>query len=139
MTLHYLSTIDVLIVAEPACGETELVVRDVNSLESAVHRPRAEMYGQQVHPDLIDKAAALLQALAINHPLFDGNKRTAWLSCVTFLALNGVDLRPDIDAAERLVIAVTTGEIRDTRDIAQGLRNLVEDPLLGADPPPGSC
>ncbi|WP_372411115.1 type II toxin-antitoxin system death-on-curing family toxin [Streptomyces luteireticuli] len=132
MTLHYLSAADVLIVAEPACGETELVLRDVNSLESAAHRPLAEMYGQQVHPDLIGKAAALLQAIAINHPLFDGNKRTAWLSCVTFLKLNGIDLRPDIDAAERLVIAVTTGEIRDARDIAQGLRDLMEDRSLGA-------
>ncbi|RLU79734.1 type II toxin-antitoxin system death-on-curing family toxin [Streptomyces griseocarneus] len=139
MTLHCLSTADVLIVAEPACGDTELVLRDVNSLESAVHRPFAEMYGQQVHPDLIDKAAALLQAIAINHPLFDGNKRTAWLSCVTFLTLNGIDLRPDIDAAERLVIAVTTGQIRDAHDIAQGLRDLVEDPPLDAEPPPGPC
>ncbi|WP_372412063.1 type II toxin-antitoxin system death-on-curing family toxin [Streptomyces luteireticuli] len=139
MTLHYLSTADVLIVAEPACGETELVLRDVNSLESAVHRPLAEMYGQQVHPDLIDKAAALLQAIAINHPLFDGNKRTAWLSCATFLALNGIDLRSDIDAAERLVIAVTTGEIRDVRDIAQELRDLVEDPPLDTDLPAGPC
>lgn len=65
-----------------------------------VHRPTAEMHGQQVYPDLIGKAAALLQALAINHPLIDGNKRTAWLACVTFLALHGIQLRPDIDAAE---------------------------------------
>jgi death on curing protein len=127
MTPRYLSAADVLVVAEPACGETELVLRDGNSLESAAHRPLAEMYSQQVHPGLVDKAAALLQAIAINHPLFDGNKRTAWLSCVTFLALNGIDLRPDIDAAERLVIAVTTGEMREVRDIARELRELVAD------------
>ncbi|MFC5722398.1 type II toxin-antitoxin system death-on-curing family toxin [Streptomyces gamaensis] len=128
MTVRYLDAQDVLIVAEPACGETELVLRDAGWLESAVGRPAAEMYGQQVHPDVVDKAAALLQALAINHPLFDGNKRTAWLSCVTFLTLNGIGLRPDIDAAERLVIGVTTGAVREVADIARGLRELMTTP-----------
>lgn len=61
----------------------------------------------------------------MNHPLFDGNKRTAWLSCVTFLAVNGVDLRPDIDAAERLVIEVATGQDGEVRSIAGRLRALV--------------
>lgn len=83
------------------------------------------MFGEEAYPDVIDKAAALLQSLAINHPLFDGNKRMAWLSCVSFLAMNGVDLRPDIDAAERLVIAVATGETDEVKVIAQGLRELV--------------
>jgi hypothetical protein len=36
-----------------------------------------------------------------------------------------VDLRPDIDAAERLVIAVATGEIDEVKAIAQGLHELV--------------
>ncbi|ROQ68639.1 hypothetical protein EDD93_3113 [Streptomyces sp. 840.1] len=75
----------------------------------------------------MDKAAALLQSLAISRPLFDGNKRTAWLSCTTFLAMNGVDLRPDIDAAERLVIAVATGEADEVKVISQGLRDLIDD------------
>jgi death-on-curing protein len=85
------------------------------------------MFGEEAYPDPIDKAAALLQSLAINHPFFDGNKRTAWLSCVTFLAMNGIDLRPDIDAAERLVIAVATGEMDEVKVISQGLRELVVD------------
>lgn len=65
------------------------------------------------------------RAGALVRPLFDGNKRTAWLSCVTFLAMNGVDLHPDIDAAERLVIAVATGEMDEVKAISQGLRELV--------------
>ncbi|NEE32176.1 type II toxin-antitoxin system death-on-curing family toxin, partial [Streptomyces sp. SID7982] len=91
--------------------------------------PSAAMFGEEAYPDLIDKAAALLQSLAVNHPLFDGNKRTAWLSCVTFLAMNGVDLRPDIDAAERLVIDVATGDTDEIKLISQGLRNLVVDTM----------
>lgn len=83
------------------------------------------MFGEEAYPDVSDKAAGLLQSLAVNRPLFDGNERTAWLSCVSFLAMNGVDQRPDIDAAERLVIAVATGETDEVEAIARGLRELV--------------
>ncbi|MFF3951619.1 type II toxin-antitoxin system death-on-curing family toxin [Streptomyces sp. NPDC001890] len=127
MTCVYLSSEDILVIAEHACSDMHIVVRDAGLLESAAHRPSAAMFGEEAYPDVIDKAAALLQSLAINHPLFDGNKRTAWLSCVTFLAMNGVDLRPDIDAAERLVIAVATGEMDEVKTISQGLRALVVD------------
>ncbi|MFJ8859434.1 type II toxin-antitoxin system death-on-curing family toxin [Streptomyces sp. NPDC102451] len=125
MTCVYLSSEDILVIAGYACDDMQVVVRDVGLLESAAHRPSAAMFGEEAYPDVIDKAAALLQSLAVNHPLFDGNKRTAWLSCVSFLAMNGVDLRPDIDAAERLVIAVATGETDEVKAIAQGLRELV--------------
>ncbi|MGW1812652.1 type II toxin-antitoxin system death-on-curing family toxin [Streptomyces sp. NPDC002125] len=125
MTCVYLSSEDILVIAGYACDDMQVVVRDVGLLESAAHRPSAAMFGEEAYPDVIDKAAALLQSLAVNHPLFDGNKRTAWLSCVSFLAMNGVDLRPDIDAAERLVIAVATGETDEVKVIAQGLRELV--------------
>jgi death on curing protein len=125
MTCVYLSAEDVLAIAEHACGDMQVVVRDIGLLESAAHRPSAAMFGQEAYPDVLDKAAALLQSLAINRPLFDGNKRTAWLSCVTFLALNGVQLRPDIDAAERLVIAVATGQLEEVKAISEGLRELL--------------
>ncbi|MFD3652730.1 type II toxin-antitoxin system death-on-curing family toxin [Streptomyces sp. NPDC058620] len=125
MTCVYLSAEDILVIAGHACGDMQIVVRDAGLLESAAHRPSAAMFGEEAYPDVVDKAAALLQSLAINRPLFDGNKRMAWLSCVTFLAMNGVDLRPDIDAAERLVIAVATGEMDEVKAIAHGLRELV--------------
>ncbi|MEV1090789.1 type II toxin-antitoxin system death-on-curing family toxin [Streptomyces microflavus] len=127
MSCVYLSSEDVLVIAGYACDDMQIVVRDAGLLESAVHRPSAAMFGEEAYPDLLDKAAALLQSLAVNHPFFDGNKRTAWLSCVTFLAMNGVDLRPDIDAAERLVIDVATGEADEIKAISQGLRDLVVD------------
>ncbi|MFC5906654.1 type II toxin-antitoxin system death-on-curing family toxin [Streptacidiphilus monticola] len=124
MSFLYLSAEEILIVAEHACDDMDVVVRDIGLLESAAHRPSAAMFGEEAYPGLMEKAAALLQSLAVNRPLLDGNKRTAWLSCVTFLALNGVELRPDIDAAEILVVAVATGELDEVKDIADGLRAL---------------
>ncbi|MFF9144034.1 type II toxin-antitoxin system death-on-curing family toxin [Streptomyces sp. NPDC014861] len=132
MSCVYLSTEDVLVVAEHAVDDQKVVVRDAGLLDSAVHRPSAAMFGQEAYPDLLTKAAALLQSLAVNHPFVDGNKRTAWLSCVTFLAMNGVQLRPDIDAAERLVIAVATGETDGVEVITDGLRALIDTDDRGA-------
>jgi death-on-curing protein len=126
MTVIYLEAELILIIAEQACDDMEIVVRDVGLLESAAHRPMAEMFGEEAYPDLFDKAAALLQSLAINHPLFDGNKRMAWLSCVTFLAMNGVQLLPDIDTAERIVLAVATGQLDEVKVIGEELRALRE-------------
>ncbi|MFF9848212.1 type II toxin-antitoxin system death-on-curing family toxin [Streptomyces litmocidini] len=126
MSCVYLSAEDVLVVAEHAVDDQTVVVRDAGLLESAVHRPSAAVFGEEAYPELLDKAAALLQSLAVHRSLPDGNERAAWLSCVTFLAMNGVQLRPDIDAAERLVIAVATGETDEVKVIAQGLRELID-------------
>jgi hypothetical protein len=37
--------------------------------------------GQELYPDFVDKAAVLVVRLAKNHPLPDGNKCAAWVSC----------------------------------------------------------
>ncbi|MFB6632674.1 type II toxin-antitoxin system death-on-curing family toxin [Streptomyces sp. NPDC056362] len=94
-------------------------------LASAVHRPRARMFGESAYEDLYEQAAALLHAVATNHPFVDGNKRAAWLSAVTFLAVNGVDLADaDLERAYGLVIDVASGELGDIPDIARRLRGL---------------
>ena len=124
MTVLYLTAEEVLAVAHHACEGMQVVVRDAGLVQSAVSRPSASMFGEEAYADLFDKAASLLQSLAVNRPLFDGNKRTAWLSCVTFLRLNGVQLMPDIDAAERLVVGVATGDVRELPEISKGLRAL---------------
>lgn len=119
-----LSVEDVMVISAVACEEMQVVVRDPGLLDSAAQRPMATAFGREVHPELYGKAAALLQALLINHPLVDGNKRTAWLSCVTLLALHGEELRPDIDAAERLILDVISGELSEVGAIAEALRAL---------------
>lgn len=124
MTVFYLTAEEVLAVAGHACDDMQVAVRDVGLLESAVARPAAAMFGEEAYPDLFDKAAALMQSLAVNHPFVDGNKRTAWLSTVVFLRIHGIELRPDIDAAERLIVSVATGELGELKAIADGLRAL---------------
>jgi death-on-curing protein len=65
-------------------------VRDQGLLEAALYRPQTGYYA-----DLIEEAAALWESLAQNHPFIDGNKRTAFATTYTFLAINGAHLRAD--------------------------------------------
>ncbi|MFC9131273.1 type II toxin-antitoxin system death-on-curing family toxin [Streptomyces sp. NPDC057099] len=100
-------------------------VREAGLFVSAVHRPRARMFGTAAYEDLHAQAAALLHAIATNHPLVDGNKRTAWLAAATFLGVNGVDLTGcDQDIAYDLVIDVASGDESDISVIAGRLRGL---------------
>jgi hypothetical protein len=51
-------------------------VRDRGLLESAVEQPRATAFGELLHADLFEMAAAYLFHIAKNHAFLDGNKRT---------------------------------------------------------------
>lgn len=64
-------------------------IRDVGLLGSAAARPQATAYGHDAYPDVITKAAALLQSIVNHHALVDGNKRLGWLATAVFLELNG--------------------------------------------------
>lgn len=87
-------------------------VRDLGLLDSAVHRPRSSMFGTEAYPDLLSKAAALLESLARNHGLVDGNKRLAWAAVAVFLLDNGRSiLDVDQDEAYDFVISVASGDL----------------------------
>ncbi|MFM9119176.1 MAG: type II toxin-antitoxin system death-on-curing family toxin [Acidimicrobiaceae bacterium] len=87
--ISYLTLEDVLSLAVIAVNG-EPLVRDLGLLGSAIARPRTTLSGVDIYPDLISKAAAMLQSLINNHALVDGNKRLAWLSVAVFLQINEV-------------------------------------------------
>lgn len=123
--MKYLTVQEVLDLAEMACDGQQIAVRDLGLLTSAVARPQAQMFGVEAYTDLFEKAAALLQSLAVNHPLVDGNKRMAWMSTVVFLDVNGADMAEiDQEQAYKLVIGVASGTLDDVAELAQGLREL---------------
>ncbi len=120
--IEYLDRDDVLTAGSIAFG-SELKVRDYGLLDAAVARPQASVFGVDAYPEVWDKAAALLQSLARNHALIDGNKRTAWASAWTFLHINGNELSPefDVDQAEQFMNTVATEEL-ELIEIASTLR-----------------
>jgi death-on-curing protein len=81
--------------------------------DSALASPGAGFGDQDAYPNLIEKAAVLVEHLARNHPLPDGNKRCAFLTLERFLAANGQPIKdadPDTDVpmVERIAAGKAT-------------------------------
>jgi death on curing protein len=100
--------------------------RDRALLEGALQRPRdAAGYGGE--GDLVALAAHTMLALSANHPVTDGNKRTAYVAGMTFLAVNGgLDFAtlPDDPAAGRWLEDAVAGTLTAT-DFVERLRRLL--------------
>ena len=86
-------------------------VRDVGLLDSAVKRPRSSAFGEDAYATISLKAAALLQSIAKNHALVDGNKRLAWLSTVVLCDLNAMAPQLTDDEAFQLVCDVANSRL----------------------------
>ncbi len=87
--IDYLDLDDLVDLARTLLGDPP-PIRDIGLLGSAVARPQTTAFGQDAYPDLLTKAAALLQSIVNNHALVDGNKRLGWLATAVFLELNEV-------------------------------------------------
>lgn len=86
--VEYLDPDDLIDLARALLGDPP-PIRDVGLLASAAARPQATAFGHDAYPDVVTKAAALLQSVVTNHALVDGNKRLGWLATAVFLELNG--------------------------------------------------
>lgn len=86
-------------------------VRDETLLESALARPQQLYAYGDPPPDLADLAATLAYGLARNHPFVDGNKRTAYVVCRSFLTLNDADLIASTEDKYLHVLAMAEGKL----------------------------
>ena len=90
--VEYLSLADFLLIAEAATGvAAEELARlpNLGLAESALAAPSASYAGVEFYPDFVDKCAVLCSRIVRNHPVPDGNKRTAFLALVEFVERNG--------------------------------------------------
>jgi death-on-curing protein len=68
-------------------------LRDKGLLESAISQPMQSVFETELFPDIPSKAAAYAFYLSENQPFLDGNKRIATAAALTFIRLNGYDLK----------------------------------------------
>lgn len=67
-------------------------IRDLGLIQSAIARPQSSFGGEDLYPNIFDKAASLFHSLMFNHAFVDGNKRTTIVSTARFLSINGYEL-----------------------------------------------
>ena len=104
-----------------------LQLRDQGLFFSALARPAASAFGDDAYASLEFKAAALMESLARNHALFDGNKRTCWIVTIAFLNINGWDLAMTQDEKFDLILGVSQGAFELGELAATLARHLVSN------------
>ena len=118
--IDYLTLDDVLALTARA-GFT---IADYGLVESALARPQASVFGEDAYPTIHQKAAALLQSMATNQALADGNKRTAWAATRLFYGLNDYRITATEDERFELIIAAATRELNTVTMIAARLAQI---------------
>ncbi len=88
-------------------------VRDLGLLESALGRPRHLFAYSDPTPEVPALAASYAFGVARNHAFIDGNKRTAYVVCRTFLLLNGFDLAASKEDRYRTFLDLAAGAITE--------------------------
>lgn len=86
-------------------------IRDRGALDSALTQPQMSFGGQELYPNLVEKAAALGFSLVLNHPFVDGNKRIGHAALEKFLILNGHEINASVDEQEQIFLQLAAGEL----------------------------
>jgi len=87
-------------------------IRDRKLLESALARPFQTFDKKDLYQSPIEKAAALLESILINHPFIDGNKRTGYVLMRMLLINNDLDISANEEEKYKFVISVSRGTLR---------------------------
>jgi death-on-curing protein len=99
-------------------------LRDLALLESALHAPMKKCVDEQ-DVDLFSLAATLADGIAQKRAFVDGNKRTAFLSCIRFLGKNDIVFQPDVAEAIEKFCKLASHEL-DAQSFAEWIRCTVE-------------
>lgn len=95
-------------------------LRDEGGLRSALARPQASFGGQDLYPTLFEKAAALAESLARNHPFVDGNKRMALACMRVLMKLNGFQVTASQEAKVSLILQIVEHKLT-VQEVAEWL------------------
>lgn len=87
-------------------------VRDMGLLQSALARPQHIFHYNHV-TSLSELAAAYAYGIAKNHAFIDGNKRTALVTCLTFLLINGFTLNASEEEKYHIFYSLAQGELSE--------------------------
>jgi len=102
-------------------------IRDEGLLASALAKPRNLLAYSLESPDLAALAASYGSGIVQNHPFLDGNKRTAFVVCRTFLLLNGSDLSASKEEKYQTFLRLAEGALSES-ELAAWIRQRVGAP-----------
>ena len=95
-------------------------IRDLGRLEAAIATQSQNVFGEELYPNILDKTAAIIRAIIADHPFVNGNKRTAIITGLTILDLNGINFSAKEGEIEDFAVKIAVDHI-DVPEIARWL------------------
>lgn len=86
-------------------------IRDYSLLDSALNTSFQTFEGKELYPSLEEKGARLGFNLVSNHAFVDGNKRIGLLVMLTFLEINGINLKFTDDELVKIGLSLASGQM----------------------------
>jgi death-on-curing protein len=118
LNLQQLLEMHVLVIAETGGSDG---LRDLGRLEAALATQTQAVLGEELYSTAFEKAAALVRGIIADHPFVDGNKRTAVLTGLTFLELNGHTFKANPGELENFAVQIAVERL-DISTIAAWLK-----------------
>ena len=98
-------------------------IRDLGLLQSALSQPEATFFGEWLHRDIFEMAAAYAFHVSQNQPFLDGNKRTGLACALIFLELNGISPKDPKGLLYKGMMGIAKGKC-NKKEFATLLRRL---------------
>ncbi len=100
-------------------------LRDLGRLEAALATQTQNVFGEELYPYMIDKAAAIIRSIIADHAFVDGNKRTAMLVGLTLLKVNGLTFSFSAGEIEDFAVSIAINKL-DVPQIATWLKSHIK-------------
>lgn len=101
-------------------------LRDRASLEATAAAQTQVVFGEELYPTIVHKAAALTRGIIGGHPFIDGNKRTGMMAGIAFLLKNGQAFKVEPQELEDFAVKIATDRL-DIETIAAWYNQHVQE------------
>jgi death on curing protein len=117
--VQYISANDIVVIHNAIILDIggALGVREPGLLMSLAEKPKTNIGGKDLYPDIYTKAASLYESICNYHVFIDGNKRTSVIAMYRFLAINGYKLTASNKELVNYTLFIATNK-PDLTDIA---------------------
>lgn len=95
--------------------------RNLSRVKSAALAPSQYVFKEEQYKTIFEKAAVYARNIIIDHPFYDGNKRTGITTAVMFLVKSGYNFKAQEGEIEDFAVKIAVGK-PDITDIAMWLK-----------------
>lgn len=123
LTEKEIITLNVYVINKYSPNE-QIGVKEPTSLNMLVNAPKQYVFGEEQYSTLELKAVNLVRNLVQKHVFYNGNKRTALMTLVVYLKMNGYQFNASNEEAADYMVKIATDDLQEA-DIEQWIKKYI--------------